>query len=84
VTEPGAFGFLAVMVVPGVLLLLALLAAAFNGVLAARAAGRPLTEGLTVPVVESARLLRQQRRTLAGADSVLWRIGGGVWWSRRC
>jgi NADH-quinone oxidoreductase subunit H len=78
VADPvGAFGVLAVIVVPAVLLLLAVVAAAFNGALAARAAGRPLVAGLAAPIAESARLLRQQRRTLAGADSVLWRVGSG-------
>lgn len=67
---------LAVFVVPAAILLLAVLAAAMNGVLDARAGGRPAVRGLTVPIFESARLLRQQRRTLAGADVVLWRIGG--------
>ena len=62
--------------VPFGVVLLALLAAAMNGALDARAAGRPVVSGMVVPLVESARLLRQQRRTLAGADAVLWRIGG--------
>lgn len=73
---PGTPALIGVLVVPAGVVLLALLAAAMNGALDARAAGRPAASGVAVPLVETARLLRQQRRTLAGADSVLWRIGG--------
>lgn len=58
------------------LLLGALFAAALSGALAGRSAGLSLWRGLSLPVVEAARLLRQRRRTLLGADSLLWRIGG--------
>lgn len=55
---------------------LAACGAAFDGVLAARMVGRPVRLGLRVPVAETARLLRQRRRTLVAADTLLWR--GGV------
>ena len=54
----------------------AVLAAAFCGVLAGRSVGGTVRHGLTLPVAESARLLRQRRRTTIGADALLWRIGG--------
>ncbi len=53
-----------------------LLAAAFHGVLSGRSVGVTVRDGLTLPVAESARLLRQRRRTTIGADALLWRIGG--------
>jgi NADH-quinone oxidoreductase subunit H len=55
---------------------LALLAAALDGHLAARADGAVST-GLTRPFGEAARLMRQRRRTTLSADILLWRIGGG-------
>lgn len=55
----------------------ALLAASVNAALDARAAEVPVAVGLASPLRETARLLRQRRRTLPGADSLLWRIGGG-------
>lgn len=63
---------------PAVLLLatMAWSAAAFDGVLAARSAGRPALGGARMPLVESARLMRQRRRTTVAADAVLWRVGG--------
>lgn len=54
----------------------ALLAASVNAALDARGAGIPAGIGFSTPVRETARLLRQRRRTLPGADSLLWRIGG--------
>jgi NADH-quinone oxidoreductase subunit H len=54
--------------------LLALAAASLDGVLAARSAGAG--RGAVVPLVETARLLRQRRRTTVSADVPLWRIGG--------
>ncbi len=63
-----------VVLVPVAVAVLAAAAAAANGVLDARTTGLPLRTGLAVPVQETARLLRQQRRTLPGADSLLWRI----------
>ncbi|MGN6578307.1 MAG: NADH-quinone oxidoreductase subunit H [Nocardioides sp.] len=56
--------------------LMALLAAAVDGVLAARADGVPASAGLLRPLDETARLLRQRRRTTISADHLLWRTGG--------
>lgn len=63
--------------VPAVLLLgaVALSAAALDGALVARAAGRPAGAGLGRPLSESARLMRQRRRTTVAADALLWRVG---------
>lgn len=49
-------------------------AAVLDGALAARADGG--SGGVTRPFGESARLMRQRRRTTVQADSLLWRIGG--------
>jgi NADH-quinone oxidoreductase subunit H len=59
----------------GALLLgvLALGAAALDGVLAA---GRAGLRTAAAPLVETARLLRQRRRTTVAADVPLWRTGG--------
>lgn len=62
---------------PVVVLVLAAGVSAAQSAMAARAVGAPVSSGLQAPFVEGARLLRQQRRTIAGADTVLWRIGGG-------
>ena len=64
--------------VPAMLLLgaVALSAAALDGALVARAAGRPAGAGLGRPLSESARLMRQRRRTTVAADALLWRVGG--------
>jgi NADH-quinone oxidoreductase subunit H len=64
-------------VLPVALILLALGAAAFGGALDARAAGTSVSVGVRAPAVQAVRLLRQQRRTIPGADTLLWRIGGG-------
>jgi NADH-quinone oxidoreductase subunit H len=56
--------------------LMALLAAVLDGALAARAAGSSVTTGLLRPFDETARLLRQGRRTTIAADNLLWRTGG--------
>ena len=53
---------------------LALLGAALDAVLAARAEGR--TGGWSAPVEGAARLLRQRRRSTPAADTLLWRVGG--------
>ncbi len=53
---------------------LALLAAMLDGALAARADGG--TRGTARPFAETARLMRQRRRTTVEADSLLWRTGG--------
>ncbi len=57
------------------LLTLAAAGASLDGALAARAAGRPWVGGAGVPWTETARLLRQRRRTTVAADRLLWRIG---------
>lgn len=64
------------LTLPMAVAMAALLAASFNAALDARTSGLPAATGLASPVRETARLLRQQRRTLPGADSLLWRIGG--------
>jgi NADH-quinone oxidoreductase subunit H len=53
---------------------LVVLAAMLDGALAARADGG--STGVARPFAESARLMRQRRRTTVEADSLLWRIGG--------
>jgi NADH-quinone oxidoreductase subunit H len=53
---------------------LVVLAAMLDGILAARADGRP--GGAARPFAESARLMRQRRRRTVEADSLLWRVGG--------
>lgn len=65
------------VVLPFALLAAALLSAAANAVLDARGRGVTSAGAALMPVRETARLLRQQRRTLPGADTLLWRIGGG-------
>ncbi len=60
------------------LLLLGLAAAtaSLDTALTARAAGGGVRAGASAPLGETARLLRQRRRTLVAADVPLWRIGG--------
>ncbi len=53
---------------------LALLAAALDAAVTARADGS-VRRGFAVPLLESARLMRQRRRTTVSADTLLWRIG---------
>ncbi|MGW3606289.1 complex I subunit 1 family protein [Micromonospora sp. NPDC005161] len=53
-----------------------LAAAVLNGALSARAAGADVRTGLTRPIGEVARLMRQRRRVTVAADTLLWRIGG--------
>lgn len=65
-----AWALAALLVVCG----LALFAAALDGALSARANGT--TGGTSRPFVETARLLRQRRRTTVEADRLLWRVGG--------
>ncbi|MBW4096308.1 MAG: hypothetical protein HIU81_13560, partial [Acidobacteria bacterium] len=69
-------GALWVFILPCGLAAAALLVAGVNAALDSRARGLSATAGMVGPIRESARLLRQQRRTLPGADSLLWRIGG--------
>lgn len=59
-----------------VLLGVAAAGAMLDRALAARTDGRPWQSGLTTPWGETARLLRQRRRTTLVADVPLWRIGG--------
>ncbi|MDX2377726.1 NADH-quinone oxidoreductase subunit H [Microbacterium sp. LRZ72] len=53
----------------------ALFAASVNGALLAHGEGRRVSAGAALPVRETARLLRQRRRTTPAADSLLWRVG---------
>ncbi|ODT25888.1 complex I subunit 1 family protein [Microbacterium sp. SCN 69-37] len=55
---------------------LALAAAGLDAALTARARGTSVAVGAARPLREITRLLRQQRRTVLGADRLLWRIGG--------
>lgn len=50
-------------------------AAMLDGTLSARADGA--TGGAVRPFAQTARLMRQRRRTTVQADAMLWRIGGG-------
>lgn len=68
-TVPGVWAFAAA----ALLSLLGFYAASFDGVLSTR--GRT-PRALAVPLWEAARLMRQRRRTLVAADSLLWRVGG--------
>lgn len=63
-----------------VLLLMGVAAAgaAFSGALSAGATGQRPVAGLLAPAYEAARLMRQRRRVLLGADRPLWRGGGGT------
>ncbi len=54
---------------------LVLFAASLDGALTARAEGQVAT-GFGDPLLETARLMRQRRRTTLEADRPLWRIGG--------
>ena len=74
-TVAGGWAFLAALL----LLALALSAACLDGVLTARSeAGRVrLATGVRAPFAETARLLRQRRRTTVAADALLWRVGTG-------
>ena len=67
---------IAAAAVPFVLLVLAAAVVAFGAVLDARLAGAPAGTAVLAPIAETARLLRQGRRTIAGADPLLQRIGG--------
>ncbi len=55
------------------LAVLALFAASLDSALSARADGAG--SALSAPLLEAARLMRQRRRTLVAADTLLWRIG---------
>jgi len=64
--------------VAAVVLLLGLASAAagLSGALTARAGGGAAGAGIGMPLRETARLLRQRRRSTVAADRVLWRTGG--------
>ncbi|MGH3757143.1 complex I subunit 1 family protein [Actinophytocola sp.] len=66
------------LVLLAVLAVLALAAAGFDAVLAARAAGRPGGSALLEPLRTTAGLLVQQRRRTLAADALLWRSSGIV------
>lgn len=68
--------FVAVLLLAVGLAVVAGATAATNAMLDARSAGAPVAAAAAAPLREVSRLLRQQRRTLAGADSLLWRIAG--------
>lgn len=53
----------------------AFFAAALDGVFVARMGRRSVRSGVASPVWEVARLLRQRRRSVVAADSLLWRVG---------
>jgi NADH-quinone oxidoreductase subunit H len=65
-----------VLLVPVLLGSVATAAVVGDGLLAARAAGRPVTAGAAVaPLAEVPRLLIAQRRTTLAPDRLLWRLG---------
>ena len=53
---------------------LALFAAGLDAAVTGRAEGS-VRRGFAVPLLESARLMRQRRRTTVSADALLWRVG---------
>lgn len=69
-------GAISAALLPLVLLTMAGGIAALGAVLDARLDGVPTSVAVLAPLTETARLLRQQRRSLPGADRLLWRIGG--------
>ncbi len=64
------------VVAVGLVGVFAILAASLDGVLVSRHDGRSSVRGWKKPLDETARLMRQRRRTTLAADSLLWRIGG--------
>ncbi len=72
VVQVGPLGALTAAALLGVI---AVLAAAFDGAVSARLHGRLARSGIAAPLWEAARLLRQRRRTIVAADSLLWRVG---------
>lgn len=86
VQSPGGSASPVVTVAPGwalaavtVLGALVVVAAMLDGVLSARSSvgSSGGTGGAARPFGEAVRLMRQRRRTIVQADSLLWRIGGG-------
>ncbi|MDA8368987.1 MAG: NADH-quinone oxidoreductase subunit H [Nocardiopsaceae bacterium] len=66
------------LLLPIGLLLLGYGGAAWSAILTARAAGSPVSLAAATPARETARLLVEQRRTIPGADTLLWRLGGAT------
>jgi NADH-quinone oxidoreductase subunit H len=64
------------VVAAGLLGLLAVGAAVLDGALAGRGDALATGRGMARPLHETARLLRQRRRTTVAADNLLWRTGG--------
>jgi NADH-quinone oxidoreductase subunit H len=68
-----------VLVAPALLLVLAVLAVAADGVLAAHDAGRPVSLSAAArPLLEVPRLLVSQPRRMLAPDVLLWRMGVAV------
>jgi NADH-quinone oxidoreductase subunit H len=65
----------AVLPAAGLVLAGAVVAVAISAVLDTGAAGRPLTVRVQTPILEAARLFRQRRRRVVGADGVLRVLG---------
>ncbi|MCK9872357.1 NADH-quinone oxidoreductase subunit H [Nocardiopsis dassonvillei] len=74
----GAAPLWSVLLVPVLLFAFGYGAAAGTAALRAWAAGTAPEAGLTAPAREAARLLVQRRRTVPGADTLLWRLGGAI------
>lgn len=73
--EPLVGALVAAVVLGG----LAVAAASLDAALAARGRGSGgVAGGWSAPLAETARLMRQRRRTLVAADVLLWRIGGAA------
>jgi NADH-quinone oxidoreductase subunit H len=60
----------------GLLAVFAVFAVVLDGLLTARAEGRPPGPAVARPFDETVRLLRQRRRAPLSADTLLWRVGG--------
>lgn len=75
--EPTTVGSGWVVLAAALLLSYTASAVVLDGVVSARAAGLPTGHALSRPLDETARLLRQRRRTPLSADTLLWRVGGG-------
>ena len=73
---PEGLAFIAILLLPIGLVTIAAAGAGFSAALDSRARGVRMGVGGGIRS-ETARLLLQRRRTLPGADSLLWRIGGG-------
>ncbi|MBI5161213.1 MAG: NADH-quinone oxidoreductase subunit H [Micrococcales bacterium] len=67
---------LVAVLIPLVVPALGFIAAGADAALRSRALGAPARVGWARPGRETLRLLRQQRRSVLGADALLWRTGG--------